>query len=60
LVLGATLAEGITVSGVSELLIQAGSGAQINGSPVEGSIGVFADDRLTTPDISILLIAVAS
>ncbi len=60
LVLGATLAEGITVSGVSELLIQAGSGAQINGRPVEGSIGVFADDRLTTPDISILLIAVAS
>ncbi len=59
LVPGATLAEGVTVSGVSELLIQAGSGAQIDGSPVEGSLGVCAGDRLTAPGIDILLISVA-
>ena len=60
LVVGATLAEGVTVSGISELLIQAGSGAQINGNPVEGSLSVCAGDRLTTPAVEILLIAVAS
>lgn len=60
LVLGATLAEGVTVSRVSELMIQADSGAQINGGPVEGSLGVFAGDRLTAPGVDILLIAVAS
>ena len=60
MVLGATLAEGVTVSGVSEILIQAGSGAQINGNLVEGSLSVCAGDRLTMPAVEILLIAVAS
>ncbi|MEK9585517.1 MAG: hypothetical protein VW039_04990 [Halieaceae bacterium] len=60
LAVGATLAEGVTVSGISELLIQAGSGAQINGNPVEGSLSVCAGDRLTMPAVEILLIAVAS
>jgi hypothetical protein len=60
LLIGATLAEGVTVSGISELLIQAGSGAQINGNPVEGSLSVCAGDRLTMPAVEILLIAVAS
>ena len=53
---GATLAEGVTVSGISELLIQAGSGAQINGNLVEGSLCVCAGDRLTMPAVEILLI----
>ena len=57
---GATLAAGVTVSGISELLIQAGSGAQINGNPVEGSLRVCAGDQLTASSVEILLIAVAS
>ena len=60
LLIGATLAAGVTVSGASELLVQAGSGAQINGNPVEGSLRVCAGDQLTTPAVEILLIAVAS
>jgi hypothetical protein len=60
LLIGATLAEGVTVSGASELLVQAGSGAQINGTPVEGSLRVCAGDQLTASSVEILLIAVAS
>ena len=60
LLIGATLAEGVTVSGASELLVQAGSGAQINGTPVKGSLRVCAGDQLTASSVEILLIAVAS
>ena len=59
LVIGATLAQGISVSGDSELLVQAGASAQINGNPLEGTATVYAGDRLTAPGIEILLIAVA-
>jgi hypothetical protein len=41
------------VSGASELLVQAGSGAQINGTPVEGSFRVCAGDQLTASSVEI-------
>lgn len=60
LLIGAQIAEGVVVSGPSQVTIEPGAAAQLNHQPTEGVISLRADDRIHASGVEVHFIAVES
>jgi hypothetical protein len=58
--IGAQIAEGVVVSGPSQVTIEPGVAAQLNHQPTEGVISLRADDRFHASGVEVHFIAVES
>ena len=56
--MGAQIAEGVVVSGPSQVTIEPGVTAQLNHQPAKGVISLSADDRIHASGVEVHFIAV--